>query len=126
MRTLLRLLWSRFEWLHLARIAYCFEKSEPISTFTIEKSVDELVRCINPKLFTLQPSMQTVHDGDATIVLVTSFANPFVAVQVSPAETGSFVIYRQRFKSPEFNYPNFQEAVETCRYISSFPHRCPA
>lgn len=84
-------------------------------TFISEKSVDEFVRCINPKLFTLQPSMQTVYDGDATVLLVTSFAHPFVAVEVSPAENGASVIYRQRFKSPEFSYRKFQEAVESCR-----------
>ena len=86
---------------------------EPALVMDSNRTPDDFIGCFNPKLYELLPSIQTVRDGDSTILVASTLGNPTVAVEVSPNGAGSRVTYRPRFNT--VGYGKYKEAVESCR-----------
>lgn len=70
----------------------------PLLTLESSRSVDDYIGCLNPKLVAIRPPVSLMRDGNATVLRMTSFAQPVLVVEVTPRATGSIdIVLRARF-----------------------------
>ncbi|MEN5117468.1 hypothetical protein ABE488_09065 [Luteimonas sp. TWI662] len=84
----------------------------PVQAFDTTRSVDEFLGCISPKIATVWPRVNTIQDGDASVLTVVG-AQVLVTVRVSQTSTGAHVEVRQIYDGR--GYQRASEAALACR-----------
>ncbi len=70
----------------------------PLLSIESDKDVETYIGCLNPKLVAIHHPVQLMRDGDATVLRLTSLANPVLVIEVRPKPSGgSSISGRARF-----------------------------
>lgn len=90
------------------------QERDPAIAFQTEKSVDEYLSCLHPRMVDIWPSTSLVNDGDAK-VLTAAEPQMLAAVTIRPSGSGAAVEYRQINDMTVANFGRAREAVNACR-----------
>lgn len=87
----------------------------PLMEVHSEKTVDEIIGCLNPKMIAIRSPISLMKDGATTALRMTSFQNTVLIVGVTPVSpSGSTIQLRSRFSSA-MGLSGTKHAIESCK-----------